>query len=208
MTGGKRRMNMITATTDRTSFGYNVNPGKEVGFYVVCSDRMILDNINSVMKKRGMVGISDTAGRLHYLVDARTGVSTMVQRITGQALEGLDHSSISNADVLKIVEAVLERHQLDRILLGARIARYMLVQSVRDPSLMTAVSKRLYPMAGKEFGISVSQVERNLRYAFRKMSVFNEGRRNVYILHKLCDEVSAGLVDQHDCLPYAAQFSL
>lgn len=201
-------MNTITAAADRTSFGYNINPGKEVGFYVVCSDRMILDNINSVMKKRGMIGVSDTAGRLHYLVDARTGVSTMVRRITGQALEGLDHSSISNADVLTIVEDVLERHQLDRVLLGSRIARYMLVQSIRNPSLMTAVSKRLYPMAGKEFGLSVSQVERNLRYAFRKMSVFNEGRRNVYILHKLSDEVSAGLVEQHDCMPYAAQFSL
>lgn len=201
-------MNMIATAADRTSFGYNVHPGKEVGFYVVCSDRMILDNINSLMKKRGMVGISDTAGRLHYLVDARTGVSTIVRKITGQALEGLDHSSISNTDVLKSVEAVLQRHQLDHILLGTRIARYMLAQSIRDPSLMTAVSKRLYPMAGKEFGISISQVERNLRYAFRKMGVFNEGRRNVYILHKLCDEVSAGLVEQHDCLPYAAQFTL
>lgn len=201
-------MNMIATTTDRASFGYNVHPGKEVGFYVVCSDRMILDNINTLMKKRGMVGISDTAGRLHYLVDARAGVSTIVRKITGQALEGLDHSSISNTDVLKSVEDVLERHQLDNILLGTRITRYMLAQSIRNPSLMTAVSKQLYPMAGKEFGITASQVERNLRYSFRKMGVFNEGRRNVYILHKLFDEVTEDLVSKHDCLPYAAQLSL
>ncbi|NLW88416.1 MAG: hypothetical protein GXY43_01660 [Clostridiaceae bacterium] len=195
-------------TNHRTAFGYSMNPEREVGFYVVCSDRMILDNINSLMRKRGMVGISDTAGRLHYLVDARTGVPSAVKRITGQALKGLDHSSLSNAQLLQGVENVLDRYFLDRILLGTRIARYMLVQSVRDPSLMSAVTKRLYPMAGKEFGISASQVERNLRYAFRKMRLFEEGRRNVYILRKLFDEVTALLVRNHDCIPYPASMSI
>ena len=41
-----------------SSFGYSLYPDKEVGFYVVCSDRMILDNINSMMKNRGFIGIS------------------------------------------------------------------------------------------------------------------------------------------------------
>jgi len=61
-----------------SSFGYSLYPDKEVGFYVVCSDRMILDKINSMMKNRGFVGISDTAGRLHYMVDARFGVHSAV----------------------------------------------------------------------------------------------------------------------------------
>jgi len=198
-------MNADTNVTQRTSFGYSLNPEREVGFYIVCSDRMILDNINLLMKKRGLVGISDTAGRLHYIVDARSGVSVAAGRIAGQALKGLDHSSLSNADVLKSVEKIMDDYFLDRVLLGTRIARYMLVQSVRDPSLMSAVSKRLYPMAAKEFGILPSQVERNLRYAFRKMRVFEDGRRNVYILRKLYDEVSALLVQKHDCVPYPAQ---
>ncbi len=194
--------------TQRTSFGYSLNPEREVGFYIVCSDRMILDNINSLMKKRGLVGVSDTAGRLHYIVDARSGVTSAAGRIAGQALKGLDHSSLSNAEVLKGVEKVLDDYFLDRVLLGTRIARYMLVQSVRDPSLMSAVTKRLYPLAGKEFGIMPAQVERNLRYAFRKMKVYEDGRRNVYILRKLHDEVSALLVKHHDCVPYPAHFSI
>ncbi|MBN1892799.1 MAG: hypothetical protein JW780_08465 [Clostridiales bacterium] len=194
--------------TKKSSFGYSLDPQREVGFYVVCSDRMILDNINSLMRKRGMVGISDTAGRMHYMVDARTGVPSAVRKITGQAIKGLDHSALSNAQVLKGVEKVMDKYFLDRVLLGTRIARYMLVQSVRDPSLMSAVTKRLYPLAGKEFGITSTQVERNLRYAFRKMKIFEDGRRNVYILRKLHDEVSALLVKQHDCIPYPARLSL
>jgi hypothetical protein len=201
-------MSVNATTKERTAFGYSLNSGKEVGFYVVCSDRMILENINSMMKNRGLVGISDTAGRIHYLVDARTGIPSTVRLIAGQALSGLDHSALSNAEVLKGVQTVLDRHGLDRVLLGTRIARYMLVQSVRDPSLMSAVSKKLYPMAAKEIGITASQVERNLRYTFRKMALFEGGRRNVYILNKLHDEVSSLLVEEHDCMPYSAQFSL
>jgi hypothetical protein len=201
-------MNADSSVAQRTTFGYNLDPEREVGFYVVCSDRMIMDNINTMMKKRGLVGISDTAGRMHYLVDARSGAVSAGGRIAGQALKGLDHSSLSNAEVLRGVEKVLDGYFLDRVLLGTRIARYMLVQSVRDPSLMSTVTKRLYPMAGDEFGIMPAQVERNLRYAFRKMKVFEDGRRNVYILRKLHDEVSALLVKQHDCVPYPAHFSL
>lgn len=201
-------MSANATTKERTAFGYNLNSGKEVGFYVVCSDRMILENINSMMKNRGMVGISDTAGRIHYLVDARTGIPSAVRSIAGQALCGLDYSALSNAEVLRGVQTILDRHGLDRVLLGTRIARYMLVQSVRDSSLMSAVSKKLYPMAAKEIGITASQVERNLRYTFRKMALFEGGRRNVYILNKLHDEVSSLLVEEHDCMPYSAQFSL
>ena len=84
----------------------------------------------------------------------------------------------------------------------------MLVQSIRDPSLMSTVTKRLYPLAGEEFGITSAQVERNLRYAFRKMKVFEDGRRNVYILRKLHDEVSATLVRRHDCVPYPTRRSV
>ena len=195
-------------TSRQSAFGYSLDPAREVGFYVVCSERMILDIINSIMMKKGLVGISDTAGRLHYMVDARTGANVAAGRIAGQALRGLDHSSLSNAEVLEGVEHVLDSYFLDRALLGTRIARFMLVQSIRDPSLMSTVTKRLYPLAGEEFGITSAQVERNLRYAFRKMKVFEDGRRNVYILRKLHDEVSATLVRRHDCVPYPTRLSV
>ena len=185
-----------------TSFGYSIYPEKEVGFYVVCSDRMILDNINSLMKNRGFVGISDTAGRFHYMVDARFGVHSAVNHIAGEACRKMDYTSLSNAHVLETVEEVISRYSMDRGLLGTRIIRFILMQSLRDPSLMTTVSKRLYPLAGKEFGISSSQVERNLRYTLSRISLYDKGYRNVHIIQHLHDEVSTLLVQHFDCHPY------
>ena len=181
-----------------SSFGYSIHPEKEVGFYVVCSDRMILDNINSMMKNRGFIGISDTAGRIHYMVDGRLGVHSAVNHITKEACRKMDYSSISNACVLKAIEEVLSRYNMDRGLLGTRIIRYILMQSARDPSLMTTVSKRLYPLAGKEFGISGSQVERNLRYTLSRISLYEQGFRNVHIILHLHDEVAALLIQNFD----------
>ena len=191
-----------------SSFGYSLYPEKEVGFYVVCSDRMILDNINSLMKNRGFIGISDTAGRLHYMVDARYGVHSAVNHITKEACRKMDYSSLSNACVLETVEEVLSQYKMDRGLLGTRIIRFILVQSLRDPSLMTTVSKRLYPLAGKEFGISGAQVERNLRYTLSRISLYEQGYRNVHIILHLYDEVAALLVQQFDCHPYSLEVSV
>lgn len=190
-----------------TSFGYPLRTDKEVGFYVVCSDRMILDNINTMLKKKGMVGISDTAGRIHYMVDARKNVRTATDHILGEAFRNLDLSSVSNASILEVTEETLTKNGMDRSLLGTRILRCMLLQSMQDPTLLTVVSKRLYPLVGKEFGISSSQVERNLRYALSRTKLYRDGLRNVYIVQKLFDDISAILVDRFNLRPYSDELS-
>jgi hypothetical protein len=205
--GGSHMNAESKGTRKQSTFGYSLSPDEEVGFYVVCSDRMILDSINSLMKNRGYIGISDTAGRLHYMVDARSGIRAAVNHITTEANRKLEYSSLSNACILETVEEILKRYELDRGLLGTRIVRYILIQSLRDPTLLTVVSKRLYPLAGKEFGISASQVERNLRYAFSRITLYREGLRNVHILQHLHDEVAAMLVERYDCRLYSCETS-
>ena len=192
----------------QSDFGYSAYPDKEVGFYVVCNDKMILKNINDLMRKRGIVGITDTAGRMHYMLDSRAGVPSIVRKITGQAVNDLDHSTLSNADLLTCVDEVLKKYNFDYALLGTRITRCILVHSIRNPSIMSAVTKQVYPLAGREFGITASKVERNIRYVFRKMELFKEGRRNVYILQTLHSEVVDRIVKKHDCLPYPARLSV
>ncbi|HHT78141.1 MAG TPA: hypothetical protein GXZ67_09725 [Clostridiaceae bacterium] len=200
-------MTKVLTSKTTTSFGYQPAE-KEVGFYVVCSDRMILDNINSLMRKRGLLGISDTAGRVHYMVDARRGVPSVVNRITGQALKQLDYSSLSNAQIIVAVDEVMQRHGLDTVLLGTRICRYILIQSTRDVSLMSSVTKRAYGLTAAEFGMTPTQVERNLRYAFRKLQIYQDGRRNAYILNKLFSELRDYIVERYDCVPYPTDMLL
>jgi hypothetical protein len=79
--GGSHMNAESKGTRKQSTFGYSLSPDEEVGFYVVCSDRMILDSINSLMKNRGYIGISDTAGRLHYMVDARSGIRAAVNQL-------------------------------------------------------------------------------------------------------------------------------
>jgi hypothetical protein len=185
--------------TDRgSSFGYPMRSDQEVGFYVVCSDRMILDNINSLLKKKGMIGISDTAGRIHYMVDARKNVYAAANRIAGEAVRNFDLSSVSNTSILEVTEETLTRNGMDRSLIGTRILRTILLQSIRDPSLLTVVSKRLYPLVAREFGISVSQVERNLRYSLSRTKLYRDGLRNVHIIQKLFDDISIVLMNRYD----------
>lgn len=200
-------MNNTSGSEVVSSFGYPIRSEKEVGFYVVCSDRMILDNVNALLKKKGLVGISDTAGRIHYMVDARTNIYAAVNHITREALRKIDLSSLSNANILDATEETLSHHHLDRTLLGTRILRCILLQSVRDPSLLTIVSKRLYPLAAKEFGISTSQVERNLRYALGRTLLHQDGLRNVHIIQRLFDDISALLTARFGVQPYIRESS-
>ena len=184
-----------------SSFGYPLRSDQEVGFYVVCSDRMILDNINSLLKKKGIVGISDTAGRVHYLVDARKNIYAAANHIVGEAARNLDLSSVSQAGILEATEETLTHNEMDRSLIGTRILRTILLQSIKDPTLLTVVSKRVYPLVAGEFGISVSQVERNLRYALRRTKLYRDGLRNVHIIQKLFDEISIILMNRYNLRP-------
>jgi len=191
----------MDSVTDK-AFGYYPDMDKEIGFYVVCSDRMILDNINSIMKHKGYVGIADTAGRFHYMVDSRFGVHSAVRHITSEIAKRMDVTSLSNTSLLDAVKTVTEKYDLDCGLLGTRMIRFILLNSLRDPSLMTTVSKRIYPQTGQEYGVSGAQVERNIRYALRDTILFAQGHRNVYILQKFHEEASAELVRQFDCKPH------
>ena len=38
---------------------------------VVCSDLSLLENINSLLREKGVISVEDESGVLHYIVDAR-----------------------------------------------------------------------------------------------------------------------------------------
>ena len=197
-----------SSSSDSRVFGYSVRPESELAFYVVCSDQMILDNINTLLKGRGLLGISDTAGRMHYMVDARRSVRAAAQRIAGETDRRLEVSSLSHAAVLDIVDRVIREHHLGEDLLGTRLLRYMLVQSITEPALLTAITKRLYPLAAKEFGLSVSKIERNLRYAIGKSDLASVKGRRMHIISQLHNRVRSMLAMLYDCMPYGSEDAL
>ena len=75
--------------TDRNKSPYPGPAPDELAFFIAANDRDVLGQINHLMASHGYVGVMDTAGRLHYLVDGRRGTPYASRRIleaTGRIL--------------------------------------------------------------------------------------------------------------------------
>lgn len=45
----------------------------KLSFYIAASDQDLLTQVSRMMDRQGLVGLMDTAGRVHYVVDGRKG---------------------------------------------------------------------------------------------------------------------------------------
>ncbi|HPE39035.1 MAG TPA: sporulation initiation factor Spo0A C-terminal domain-containing protein [Bacillota bacterium] len=165
---------------------------EEIGFYVVCDDHSMLERINSLMRKRGILGVSDTAGRVHYLVDGRQGSSFVLNRIEKQLCKMADGSYSATRtctppryEVEQAVNDLLRDNHVNMRLQGAKLLQYLLVEVYFSPDRLTAVTKNLYPLAVKEYGMTISQIERNLRYAIQRSSMTTGTDSNTACIHRM-----------------------
>ena len=99
--------------------------GAETGIYIACNDRALLDTINSMMGRRGIVGISDAEGKFHYIVDGRKNSKKAISKIddivshSATVIEGegsYEHSErnvvysvVNAAEAGKVVNKVKEK---------------------------------------------------------------------------------------------------
>ncbi len=157
---------------DRNSgrLGHNAwLPPNSYDFYVATSDRDVMRHIDELIRQRGFVGVADTAGRMHYLVDARDGINRGVHRILSLAVEREnERAERLHPDPLmlhEVVEECLLGAGLRQRLRGYGILRYLLLQTAVDESRLRPLGKGLYPLAAKYYRITTSQVERAIRYA-------------------------------------------
>ncbi len=164
----------------------------EFGFYIACDDRSILKCINAMLLDNGMVGLSDTEGKVHYLIDGRRGGNYALGRVKEKVLKLREPSpsdtGYEDAIVYQAIDTVLERYGFPETLSGTRILRYLLFRLYREPKLLKSAAKCLYPLAREEFQMSPAQVERNLRYAIRKNTKLKEDTRLIMVLRKLHDK--------------------
>lgn len=180
----------ITGRSDRALA--SLRPGKvEYGFFIACDDRSILKCVNAMLLHSGMVGLSDTEGKIHYLIDGRRGSNYVLGQVKDHVLplrEATPADSVyEDAIIYRAIDKVIERYGFMQTLSGTRILRSLLYHLYRKPGLLKCVSKSLYPLAQSEFKISVSQVERNLRYAIKKSPKLKQETRVIMVLRKLLD---------------------
>ncbi len=160
-------------------FPYYLYNQEELAFYIMTNDHDMLSKVNQFMAQSGCVGIMDTAGRMHYLIDGRRGAPYASRRILETADRILFDRQRSREPLVRIqnqvVDSVLSRHGFRPELKGSQYLRCMLLIIGLDESKIKPVSKKLYPLVAEKFRVQVSQVERDIRYALRESDLYAQG---------------------------------
>ena len=144
----------------------------EYGFFIACDDRSILNCVNAMLLSSGVVGLSDTDGRMHYLIDGRRGRNYAVQKVNENVLllkeRFQEEDKMEDILVSRAIDRVLSRNGFRSNLIGTQLIHFCLMCLYRDPELIKSVSKRLYPMIETPYKMSSQQIERNIRYSITK----------------------------------------
>lgn len=179
----------------------------EKGVYVVCSDKALLDKINKMLKRQGIVGITDAEGKLHYMVDARKSpghaarqVNDFVNSVRDRSLNGVvGEIDVDIADMIlcETIESVLQFYGIDRSLSGSKIISFILRYIMYNSKVERTNLKELYSISEWEFQMSYSQIERNVRYALHKSKFAEVKLKTMQIVGILVDAVKMGLTDKN-----------
>ena len=143
-------------------------PASEFGFYLVASNRELLNHVEDLLNRRGVFGVLDSTGRVHYLVDARKGspfatrkIMTTADRLLGRQISSQEAGRFR---IRRAVEELLDRYEWNTQLRGYRLLGDILRVTAQDISLLNPISKRLYPEMARKYRLKAHQIERNVRY--------------------------------------------
>lgn len=179
---------------ERNTFGYSRNINDEVGIFIVCDDGALLNAVTQIMHKKGFVAVSDTAGRQHYIIDARINPMIAARKfeellftVDGRAIEiiGEKKGMVDELDIA--IGQVLSAYKFDKTLYGTKLlARALRMFMVRDGATL----KSIYSETGKILGMSCQQCERNIRYALQKSLLWEDGMKNYKAFMTLENDVT------------------
>lgn len=183
-------MPAICSMNDKKAYLYSKD---KLSFYIAANDQDILSQVSRLMGQKGLVGVMDTAGRVHYVIDGRKGSPYASRRImeTSQQIaadETRPHRDL-HEKLPDAVAAVLLRHRIRRELKGYRYLRFALLAAGLDEAKLRPISKTLYPLTAEHYRVKVSQVERDIRYALQKTPLKEEGLTTTAAICRLYDEM-------------------
>ncbi|MCQ2528068.1 MAG: hypothetical protein MJ108_02990 [Saccharofermentans sp.] len=185
--------------------GFNRFSGKEQGIYVVCSDKALLDKINKMLKRQGVLGVTDGEGKLHYMIDGRKNKSSAARQVN-EFVHAFKEQMVSvTSDVPEsIMEAIIEEtideafefYGFDRTLFGSKVLRYMVRYCLYGGDTESRNLKELYIRAGHDLNMTVQQIERNVRYSIRGSQFGDTGLKTLHIIGALVDAVRVALASK------------
>lgn len=169
----------------------------DISFHLASSDKELMEKVTSIMKRTGHLSFSDSMGREHYIVDGRMGIPNLSQNIDRVSQKLSDKNRIISARSSKYnepaVDQVMELTGIMHHLKGFRYIKYTLNRLMVDESLISPISKTIYPDLAKRFQCSILQVERDVRYAVTK-ATFDDKKRSPKSLICLMLDIAKGIV--------------
>ena len=167
-------------------------------FYVAASDRDVLAKVTDLMRRKGYVGMVDTAGRVHYLVDGRRNQSL--------ATNSIDHI-VSLREQTKpdlYVDAIVAEKRIEELLVelnipthlrGFAYLKFILLWLLENEGFIKPISKTVYPALAKHFKISNNKIDRVIRYAtqFGPCADMSNAKAIIFMFQRLSGSIRAQL---------------
>ncbi len=145
---------------------------KDISFHFATSDRELISKVSDILKRTGHVSFSDSMGKEHYLLDGRKGAREITRHIdsVSKRLKYLNSDEFEKVRPYfsNAIDHVLEMSGVPNNLKGYRYVRYMLFKLIEDDSLVSPMSKTLFPEMCEIYLCSHAQIERDIRYAIKK----------------------------------------
>jgi len=140
---------------------------------VVCSDLSLLENINSLLKENGVISVEDDNGVLHYIVDGRHDRHEVAGKVTSLGSNNKSGRGKAEAYLEMCIKSVLREYGFDMSLIGTTLIHRSIFDSLSSHMPVPTTMKSLYCETGKEFGLSIEQAQRDVRYAITKSCLKN-----------------------------------
>ncbi|MCR4768325.1 MAG: hypothetical protein K5875_10240 [Saccharofermentans sp.] len=142
---------------------------------VVCSDLSLLENINSLLRQKGVISVEDDYGILHYIVDGRNNRKEVAGKVTSirPPVESDPKQEKEDAYLDLCIRTVLREYGFDMSLIGSMLVYRALYDSYKSGIPLAPTMKSMYYETGRDFGLSYQQSERDVRYAITRSSLKN-----------------------------------
>lgn len=150
---------------------------RDVGLYVISSDDMLIENVNSVLKRKGIIGVTDATGNTRYYLDGRNGITKTSNQIENAVVSFTNQNGERYEMDMKLYDAaahkVFKSFGVDMCYIGSAIL-YASVRTVLENGFKMPVNlKSLWAEQSDEFMMSYEQMVRNIRYAISRSKLGN-----------------------------------
>lgn len=157
----------------------------DLHFSICSTNKELFMKFEQAMKKRGLIGIPDLQGNLHYIVDGRKGFPTAYQKVKNTTFQLMEERSKEQSEKIQQVEEIaddlINKYEFDNSLIGTKFLRYMIIHGLMDKSLLVSFSKNLYPAIANIFSSNPDKVCYCTRYTLRKLKKLEDEQRKLKI---------------------------